>query len=102
MELGLLLLPEASYPAFALAGLLAVSWNFFHRFVMMGLLYGQSVVEIGVKMARDGARLLGVRPELVLLVLGLLLALRVVVGAAAGLLARSVGLQIRGRLARGS
>ena len=102
MELGLFVLPEASYGAYALAGSLAVSWNFFHRFVMMGLLYGNDVLEVGLKMAEDGARLLGMRQEIVLAILGLLLALRLAVGAAAGLLARSVGLQIRGRVGSGA
>lgn len=99
MELGLLVLPEASYGAFALAGLLAVSWNFFHRFLMVGLMYGTGVLEVGARMAQDGARLLGLRQDLMFLILGLLLAVRMAAGAAAGLLARSVGLQIRRRLA---
>lgn len=98
MELGLLVLPEDSPGAYALAGLLAVSWNFFHRFLMMGLLYGNSVVEVGLKMAREGARLLGLSERLVLVILGLLLALRMAVGTAAGLLARGIGLQVRRRL----
>lgn len=100
MELGLLLLPSASYPAFALAGLLAVSWNFFHRFVMMRLFYGAGFFEVATKMARDGSRLLGIREELLFLVLGVLLVIRMAAGATAGLIARSLGDQIQRRLRR--
>ena len=100
MELGLLLVAGDSPFAFALAGLLALSWNFFHRFLMMGLLYGSGFVEVGLKMARAGARLLRLREELVVGILALLLAIRLAAGAAAGLLARSLGLQIRRRLMR--
>jgi len=100
MEVGLLLLPSASYPAFALAGLLAVSWNFFHRFVMLGLFYSTGFFEVATKMARDGSRLLGIREELLFLVLGVLLVIRMVAGATAGLIARSLGDQIQGRLRR--
>jgi len=98
MELGLLLLPSASYPAFALAGLLAVSWNFFHRFLLMGLFYGAGFFEIATRIARDGSRLFGIPEKFFLLLLGLLLFIRMAAGAATGLIARSIGDQIQRRL----
>ena len=100
MELGLLLIPGASYPAFALAGLLAVSWNFFHRFLMMGLFYGAGFFEIATRIVRDGSRLFGIPENFFFLLLALLLFIRMAAGAVAGLLARSLGEQIRGRLRR--
>jgi ABC-type thiamin/hydroxymethylpyrimidine transport system permease subunit len=100
MELGLLLMPRGSYPSFALAGLLAVSWNFFHRFVMMGLFYGAGFFEVATRMVLDGSRLLGIPEKLFFLLLGLLLVVRMAAGAATGLVARALGGQIQRRLRR--
>lgn len=101
MEVALILLPSEKATSFAVAGMLALSWNFFHRFVMMRLLYGKSVVEVGLKMARNGSRLLGIREDLFLVVLAVLLLVRLAAGALAGLLARSLGGKIRERVRRG-
>jgi hypothetical protein len=100
MEAGLLLLPAAGTAGFALAGMLALSWNFFHRFIMMWLLFGKGFPEVALKMARDGSRLLGINEELLLPILGLLLFFRLAAGLTAGLLARLLGRQVAGRLAR--
>jgi hypothetical protein len=102
MEAALLPFAAASAAGFALAGMLAVSWNFFHRFIMMRLLFGTEFIAVGLKMARDGARLLGIREELLLPVLALLLLIRLAAGLAAGLLARVLGRQVAGRLRRES
>ncbi len=101
MEVALILLPSEKATSFAVAGMLALSWNFFHRFVMMRLLYGKSVVEVGLKMARNGSRLLGIREDLLIVVLAILLLVRLAAGALAGLLARSLGGKIRERVRRG-
>ena len=98
MELGLLGSRRGSYAAFAVSGLLAVSWNFFHRFVMMGLLYGAGFFEVATRMVRDGSRLLGIREELIFLILGVLLLIRMAAGAAAGLAAWGLAGQIQKRL----
>jgi ABC-type thiamin/hydroxymethylpyrimidine transport system permease subunit len=98
MELGLLLVRRDSFGAFALAGLLAVSWNFFHRFVMMGLLYGAGFFEVATKTVHDGSRLLGIQEELIFVILGVLLVIRMAAGAAAGAAARALAGQIQRRL----
>ncbi|MBN1837140.1 MAG: hypothetical protein JW820_14890 [Spirochaetales bacterium] len=101
MELGLLAMRRDSYGAFAVAGLLAVSWNFFHRFAMMGIFYGAGFFEIAERLVRDGSGLLGIREEMVFVILGVLLAIRMAAGAAAGVAARALAGRIQRRLGRG-
>jgi hypothetical protein len=86
--------------AFALAGALAVSWNFFHKFVMMRLLFGQGVSEVAVTMVKDGSKLLGLDVRYSIAILVVLLFIRLVVGAVAGWLAWDLGGAVRRRLAR--
>jgi hypothetical protein len=86
--------------AFALAGALAVSWNFFHKFAMMRLLYGQGFTEVAVKMVKDGSQLLGLDVRYSIAILVVLFVIRLVVGAAAGWLAWDLGGAVRRRLAR--
>ena len=86
--------------AFALAGALAVSWNFFHKFVMMRLLFGQGVSEVAVKMVKDGSQLLGLDVRYSIAILVVLFVIRLVVGAVAGWLAWDLGGAVRRRLAR--
>jgi len=104
IEVGLLLAhPRFSvHPrlAFALAGALAVSWNFFHKFVMMRLLFGKGVYEVAVKMVKDGSRLLGLDVRYIIAILVILFTIRLVVGAVAGWLAWDLGGAVRRRLAR--
>jgi len=100
MELGLLAWLGQSPWSFALAGALAVSWNFFHKFVMMRLLYGTAIVEVALKMAKDGAKMLGMDPSAVALILGVLFVVRFIVGALAGWAAWSIGLAVAGRRAQ--
>ena len=97
---GLLLTRQPTRWAFALAGALAVSWNFFHKFVMMRLLYGQGVSEVAVKMVKDGSQLLGLDVRYSIAILVVLFVIRLVVGAAAGWLAWDLGGAVRRRLAR--
>lgn len=100
MELGLLAWHGKSPWSFALAGALAVSWNFFHKFVMMRLLYGTAIVEVALKMAKDGAKMLGMDPSAVALILGVLFIVRFVVGAAAGWAAWGIGQAVAARRAQ--
>jgi hypothetical protein len=86
--------------AFALAGALAVSWNFFHKFVMMRLLFGKGVYEVAVKMVKDGSKLLGLDIGYSIAILVGLFVVRLVVGAVAGWLAWDLGGAVRRRLAR--
>jgi hypothetical protein len=104
MEAGLLLAHPrfSAHPrlAFILAGALAVSWNFFHKFVMMRLLFGKGVSEVGIKMVKDGSKLLGLDVRYSIAILAVLLLIRLVVGVMAGWLAWDLGGAVRWRLAR--
>jgi hypothetical protein len=98
MEAGLLLAQLRM--GFALAGALAVSWNFFHKFVMMRLLFGKGVSEVAVRMIKDGSKLLGLDLRYSIAILVVLFIIRLVVGAVAGWLAWDLGGAVRWRLAR--
>jgi ABC-type thiamin/hydroxymethylpyrimidine transport system permease subunit len=107
MEVGLLALNKFRTPShqpsrwgFALAGALAVSWNFFHKFVMMRLLFGRRVSEVAVNMVKDGSELLGFDIRYSIVILVILFCIRLVVGAVAGWLAWDLGGAVRRRLAR--
>jgi hypothetical protein len=100
MEAGLLLARQPTRWGFALAGALAVSWNFFHKFVMMRLLFGQGFYEVAVNMVKDGSKLLGLDVRYSIVILVVLFVTRLVVGAVAGWLAWDLGGAVRRRLAR--
>lgn len=114
MEAGLVLSPSISLRtgrveglvlaqarmAFALAGALAVSWNFFHKFVMMRLLFGKRVSEVAVKMVKDGSEVLGLDVRYSIAILVVLFLIRLAVGAVAGWLAWDLGGAVQRRLAR--
>lgn len=100
IEAGLLLTRQPSRWGFTLAGALAVSWNFIHKFVMMRLLFGQGIYEVAVKMIKDGNKLLGLDVRYSIAILVMLLFIRLVVGAVAGWLAWDLGGAVRRRLAR--
>jgi hypothetical protein len=100
MEAGLLLARQPTRWGFALAGALAVSWNFFHKFVMMRLLFGQGFYEVAVNMVKDGSKLLGLDVRYSIAILAVLFVIRLVVGAVAGWLAWDLGGAVRRRLAR--
>ncbi len=98
-ELGLRASVRPRRWTFALAGALAVSWDFFHQFFTQGILAGQGIFAIYVRTLEQGARALGIEPSHALILLALLFALRLVVGAAAGVCAWSLALAIRRRIA---
>jgi hypothetical protein len=100
IEAGLLLTRRPTRWGFALAGALAVSWNFIHKFVMMRLLFGQRIYEVAVKMVTDGSALLGLDVRYSIAILVILLFIRLVIGAVAGWLAWDLGGAVRRRLAR--
>ncbi len=100
MELGLLVVREPRSGAFILAGALATTWNFFHKFIMMWLLFGQGIYEVYVGMVQQGASLMRIQANYALLVIGILLLARVGVGALAGFVAWDLGRVVRDRLAR--
>jgi len=97
-ELGLLPSARPRRWTFVLAGALAVSWDFFHRFFTQGILAGRGILEIYVWTIQEGTRLLGVGESAAVGVIAFLLALRVVVGVAVGLLAWSLAGAVRRRM----
>jgi hypothetical protein len=100
MELALLSKAPPTRWRYVLAGTLAVSWNFFHKFMMMRLLYGQGITEVYVKMVQDGSQTLGMDIGQAVAVIGVLFLFRVVVGAVGGWLAWDLGRLVARRLAR--
>jgi len=100
MEVGLLVARKPMRRSFIFAGALAITWNFFHKFIMMWLLFGKGVYEIYMGMVQQGASLLRVDVSYALAIIVLLLLIRIVAGALGGWAAWDLGRVVRGRLAR--
>ncbi len=100
MELGLFAARTPRRWSFVLAGALAVSWNFFHKFIFMWLLFGTGIYEVYVNMIQQGASLLRINASYGLVVIGVLLLLRILFGGVAGWVAWHLGRVVRDRLAR--
>jgi len=82
------------------AGMLALGWNFLHRFIMLRLLYGKRFTDVALKMAKDGSTLLGIPETAIWAVLASLLISSLAAGAAAGLAALRIGRTVEKRMAR--
>ncbi|RLC70984.1 MAG: hypothetical protein DRI52_06005 [Chloroflexi bacterium] len=100
IEVALLLARRPARWNFVLAGSLAVSWNFFHKFIMMRLLFGKGIETVYVKMVKDGSNVLHVDVRYGLLIIVLLFLVRIAVGALAGWLAWDLGGAVRRRLSQ--
>lgn len=100
MELALLSKASPTRWRYVLAGILAVSWNFIHKFIMMRLLYGQGITEVYVQMIQDGSQTLGMDVRQAVAIIGVLFLFRVAVGAVSGWLAWDLGRLVARRLAR--
>ena len=100
MELGLLVLGQERRIGFVFAGILALAWNMVHPFASGALIYGRQMLEVYQSVLERGADTLGLSPSLVWLVLGLLLLIRVVMGAFSGWVAWDLGGMVRRRLGR--
>ena len=100
VELGLLALGQGRRFGFVLAGALAVAWNMVHPFVSGALIYGRQMLEVYQSTLERGADTLGLDPSLVWLVLGLLLLIRLVMGAVAGRIAWDLGGVVQRRMGR--
>lgn len=98
MEIALLVAGHLRAWGFVLGGALAVGWNFFHKFVMMRLVYGGSVVEVYEKMVNEGSQMLGLDVSAAFLILGVLLLIRLIVGGIAGWSAWVLGGAVARRL----
>jgi hypothetical protein len=100
MELGLIIARRPTRWAFVFAGALAVAWNFFHKFIMMYILFGKGVYEVYVGMVQQGASLLRIDLGYALLIIVVLFLIRIVAGAVSGWIAWDLGRVVHDRLAR--
>lgn len=100
MEFALWLRATPTRGLYILAGALAVSWNFFHKFVMMRLLYGQGIVQVYTKMVKDGSKVLGIDIAYAVAIIVILFLFRVVVGGVAGWIGWDLGRLVGWRLRR--
>lgn len=98
MELAVSLAGDPRRWAFVLGGALAVAWNFPHKFLMMGLMYGRNVAQVARKLVEDGSRMLGLDPSLAVAILAVLLGVRLIVGGIAGWSAWVLGSAVARRL----
>ncbi|HUS81589.1 MAG TPA: hypothetical protein VM283_10000 [Armatimonadota bacterium] len=74
----------------ALAGALAVCWNVFHPIVGQGILAGRGVYAMYLVVIQRALDLLGMSPAMALAALGGVVAIYLVVGALAGLMADAI------------
>jgi hypothetical protein len=100
MELGLFVARRPARWGFVLAGALAVAWNFFHKFIMMFILYGKGVYDVYVGMVKEGANLLHLNLSYALLIIVILFLIRILAGAVSGWIAWDLGRVVHDRLAR--
>jgi hypothetical protein len=100
MELTLLSKTSPTRWRYVLAGALAVGWNFFHKFIMMRLMYGKAIKEVYVSMVQEGSQTLGMDMGYAVAIIVILFVLRFAVGAVSGWLAWDLGKLVARRLAR--
>jgi hypothetical protein len=84
--------------SFIVAGALATFWPFVHPFLTQGILYGAGILTIYERTLTNGAKLLGLDPSAVVLILAGLIAVHLLIGVIAGLLAWDVGRVVQARL----
>lgn len=99
-ELALSLSGEPRRGTMMLAGSLGVLWVLVQPFVTNPLLFGRTVVDVWLDLLRRGGRLLGLGERSVVWILGGMVLLHLVIGAAAGLISWTLGEQLQGRLGR--
>lgn len=102
MELVVSLAGDPRRWAFVLGGALAVAWNFPHKFLMMGLMYGRNMVEVYRMLVENGSQILGVDASFAVAILAVLLGVRLVVGGISGWSAWAVGSAVARRLGQRS
>ena len=100
MEVALLHKAPLTRCRYVLAGTLAVSWNFFHKFIMMRLLYGKGISKVYMKMVKDGSQILGLDVSYTVLIIIVLFLCRIIVGAASGWIGWDLGRLVERRMAR--
>lgn len=97
-EIGLMASSRPRRWSFALAGAMAVSWDFLHQFFTQGILAGRGIFTIYQWTLEQGSRLLGIDQGSALLLLAALLVLRLAVGFVAGLFAWSLAGAVHRRM----
>jgi ABC-type thiamin/hydroxymethylpyrimidine transport system permease subunit len=100
-EVGLTIVGQTRRGAFLLAGALAMSWDFFHRFLTQGLIAGRGVYEIYLWVVRDASELLGIPVEYAVAGVLAMFLLRVALGLVVGFLAWDVAGAVLARVAPG-
>jgi hypothetical protein len=85
--------------AFVLAGSVAVTWNALHMVLIQGLVFGAGIIQMYVIMVQKGAMLFHVPASSVVVVLIVIVAMHVVTGAVAGLVAWEAGRSVLARRA---
>lgn len=99
-ELALSLSGKPRRGTMMLTGSLGVLWVLVQPFVTNPLLFGRAVVDVWLDLLRRGGRLLSLREGVVVWILGGMVLLHLVIGAAAGLVSWTLGQQLQGRLGR--
>jgi hypothetical protein len=84
--------------SFMLAGGLGVTWTFLQPFITNPLLFGRSLAATWLNMLEQGSRLLGLSPDSIWLILGVMLVLHLAIGVLAGLIAWDAGRQLQTRM----
>jgi hypothetical protein len=98
MEASLLIARSPRRWAFVTGAALALAWNLPHKFVMMWVMFGKRMSEVYAKMVNEGSQMLGLDPRLAWLILSILLAVRLAVGAISGWGAWELGGAVARRL----
>lgn len=83
---------------FVLAGSTGVLWTLLHPFFTGLLLFGREPIAMWLDLLDEGTQLLGISPNLAILIVLTLVAIRVVIGGVSGWLAWDTGHQIRARI----
>jgi len=88
--------------AFVVGGALAVAWNFPHKFVMMGLMYGRNVAQVYRMVVENGSEMLGLDPSFAIAIVAVLLGARLIIGGVSGWSAWVLGGAVARRLGQRS
>jgi len=97
-EVALTALGQPRRLSFIVAGALATFWPFVHPFFTQGILAGAGILTIYQRTLTNGARLLGLDPSAVVLILVGLIAVHLLIGSIAGWLAWDAGRVVQARL----
>lgn len=97
-EIALSIFGKPSRLSFTLAGALGVLWTLVHPFFTGWAIFGRDMLEVWQDLIKTGNRLLGIDPSAALAIVLALIAIHLLIGAIAGLLAWSLGDMLRLRL----